>query len=153
LKTLIDSARLKPEMNQIELHPYLQQPAMLDFCNNNGVHLTAYSPLGSPDRPVGLKAKDEPNLLEDQTIADIANTYGVTPGQVLINWAVQRGTSVIPKSINPARMKQNLDAAEISLTEADMNRIAALDRKRRYIGGEFWALPGSSYSVANLWDE
>ena len=51
LKALIADARLRPEMNQIELHPYLQQPAMLDFCSKNNVHITAYSPLGSPDRP------------------------------------------------------------------------------------------------------
>lgn len=57
LKALLDCAKLKPEMNQIELHPYLQQPAMLDFCGKNEIHLTADSPLGSQDRPSALKMK------------------------------------------------------------------------------------------------
>jgi alcohol dehydrogenase (NADP+) len=68
VKALFDNARLKPAMNQIELHPYLQQPGMLDYCNKNRIHVTAYSPLGSLDRPSVLKAKDEPVLLEDPTI-------------------------------------------------------------------------------------
>ena len=153
LKVLLDGARLKPEMNQIELHPYLQQPAMLDFCSSNGVHLTAYSPLGSPDRPSGLKEKDEPDLLEDPTIAAIAERRSVTQAQVLISWAIHRGTCVIPKSINPTRMKQNLVAAEVPLTEEDMQEITRLDRNHRYINGEFWAIEGGPYTVANLWDE
>jgi alcohol dehydrogenase (NADP+) len=153
LKVLLDSARQKPEMNQIEMHPYLQQPAMLEFCSKNGVHLTAYSPLGSPDRPPGLKAEDEPVILEDPAIAAIAERHGATPAQVLISWAIHRGTAVIPKSVNAARMKQNLVATEVSLTQDDMFAIAALDRNRRYVGGEFWAIAGGPYTVANLWDE
>ena len=153
LKALLKVARLKPEMNQIELHPYLQQPAMLDFCNKNRVHITAYSPLGSPDRPAGLKTEDEPVLLEDSTIAAIAKRRGATPAQVLISWAIHRGTPVIPKSVNPARMKQNLAAVEVSLTQEDMQEIAGLDRSRRYIGGKFWAIEGSPYTVVSLWDE
>lgn len=153
VKALLDNARLKPAMNQIELHPYLQQPGMLDFCNKNRIHVTAYSPLGSLDRPSVLKAEDEPVLLEDPTIATIAERRGITPAQVLISWAIHRGTAVIPKSVNPARMKQNLDAAEVSLTEEDMQEIAGLDRNRRYISGEFWAMEGSPYTVTSIWDE
>jgi len=153
LKVLLNDARLKPEMNQIELHPYLQQPAMLEFCNKNGVHITAYSPLGSPDRPAGLKAESEPVLLEDPTIEMIAERRGVTQAQVLISWAIHRGTAVIPKSVNPARMKQNLAAVEVSLTQDDMKEIAKLDRNRRYVNGEFWKVEGGPYTVENLWDE
>jgi len=153
LKVLLNDARLKPEMNQIELHPYLQQPAMLEFCNKNGVHVTAYSPLGSPDRPAGLKAESEPVLLEDPTIEMIAERRGVTQAQVLISWAIHRGTAVIPKSVNPARMKQNLAAVEVSLTQDDMREIAKLDRNRRYVNGEFWEVEGGPCTVENLWDE
>ena len=153
LKVLLNDARLKPEMNQIELHPYLQQPAMLEFCYKNGVHITAYSPLGSPDRPAGLKAESEPVLLEDPTIEMIAERRGVTQAQVLISWAIHRGTAVIPKSVNPARMKQNLAAVEVSLTQDDMREIAKLDRNRRYVNGEFWEVEGGPCTVENLWDE
>lgn len=153
LQSLLDSARLKPEMNQIELHPYLQQPGMLDFCSKNGVRLTAYSPLGSADRPAGLKAEDEPVLLEDPTISKIAGQRGSSQAQVLISWAIHRDTAVIPKSVDAARMKQNLAAAGVSLTRDDMQEIAGLDRHRRYVSGAFWAIEGGPYTVANLWDE
>ena len=153
LQALTDQARLKPAMNQIELHPYLQQNAMLDFCREQGIHLTAYSPLGSFDRPAGLKAEDEPVLLEDPIIHDIADNHGASPAQVLIAWALQRGTAVIPKSVNPERLQQNLAAAELTLSDDDMQAIAALDKHRRYVDGGFWAQPGSDYTLANLWDE
>jgi len=152
LRALTDAARLKPEMNQIELHPFLQQPGMLDFCKQSGVHLTAYSPLGSPDRPRGLKDKNEPVLLEDPVLTAIARRRGITPAQVLIAWAIGRGTAVIPKSVHPERIRENLAAADAALTPEEMREIAGLDRNRRYVGGKFWAMPGSPYTIANLWD-
>lgn len=153
LKDLLAKAQLKPEMNQIELHPYLQQTDMLNVCRDNGVHLTAYSPLGSMDRPEGLKAEDEPILLDDPTIVAIANQHDATPAQILISWAIHRGTAVIPKSVTPSRIEQNLAAAQLSLTPDDMQKIADLDRHRRYLNGSFWALPGGYYTLENLWDE
>jgi alcohol dehydrogenase (NADP+) len=153
LKALQEDARIPPEVNQIELHPYLQQPAMLDFCRTHGVHLTAYSPLGAPGRPAGLKAADEPMLLEDPAILAIAERHHATPGQVLIAWALHRETSVVPKSVHPPRIEQNLAAADLGLTDEDMAEMAALDRHRRYIDGTFWAIEGSGYTVATLWDE
>ena len=152
LQALLDTARLKPEMNQIELHPYLQQPAMVDFCRESQVHLTAYSPLGSSDRPASLKADDEPVLLEEPTIAAIAERHGATPAQILISWAIHRETAVIPKSVNPARIKQNLAAAEVALTQDDMQAIAELNLNRRYVTGAFWQVEGGPYTLANLWD-
>ena len=140
LRQLLDSARIKPEMNQIELHPYLQQPAMLDFCSKNGIHATAYSPLGSGDRPDFMK-KGQPAILENPMIAAIAERRKATKAQVLISWAIQRGTAVIPKSVNVERMRQNLDAAKVSLTEEDMQEIARIDQNRRYLTGEFPNLP------------
>ncbi|MGB3492272.1 MAG: aldo/keto reductase [Elainellaceae cyanobacterium] len=153
LQDLLNKARLKPELNQIELHPYLQQKDMVQFCQEQDIHLTAYSPLGSKDRPEGLKVKDEPIVLDDPTIGAIATQHSATPAQVLISWAIHRGTAVIPKSVNPGRIKENLAAAEVTLTEDDMAAIASLDRHRRYLNGSFWAVEGSSYSLASLWDE
>ena len=153
LQALLETARIKPEMNQIELHPYLQQTPMLDFCSKNDIYLTAYAPLGSPDRPAGLKVEDEPILLEDPTITAIAQRYGVSPAQVAISWAIHRRTAVIPKSVNPVRIEQNLAATQVSLTPADLQEITGLDRHRRYVGGEFWVVEGGPYTLANLWDE
>lgn len=153
LKSLLAIAMIQPEMNQIELHPYLQQKDMLEFCTANHVHLTAYSPLGSPDRPEGLKASDEPVLLEEPTIGAIAAQHNATPAQILISWALHRGTAVIPKSVNPDRIKQNLASTEVPLTPDDMEKIATLDRHRRYVSGEFWVVDGGPYTLATLWDE
>ncbi len=153
LRKLLKFARLKPEVNQIELHPYLQQPAMLQFCKSNSIHITAYAPLGSADRPSRLKVKGEPVLIEDPTISIIAEHHNLTPAQVLISWAIHRQTAVIPKSVNSSRLKENLNAGEVSLTQADMQEIAKLDRNRRYISGDFWVLKDGPYTIANLWDE
>ncbi|XCN73205.1 MAG: aldo/keto reductase [Candidatus Electrothrix aestuarii] len=153
LQGLLEAAQIRPEMNQIELHPYLQQPELLDFCRTNGILVTAYSPLGSPDRPPALKAENEPLLMEDPVIVQIAKQHDCSPAQVLINWALQRDTIVIPKSVNPARIQANLAAASLELTADDMEKIAGLDRHLRYVSGDFWALADGPYTVANLWDE
>ena len=153
LQALLKHADVKPLMNQVEMHPYLQQPALLDFCDSNGMYLTAYSPLGSPNRPTALKVENEPVLLKDPVILEIASNHSVNPAQILISWALHRTTSVIPKSVNPVRLKQNLGAIDVRLTTDDMDAINSLDRHRRYIDGSFWAVDGSPYTVADLWDE
>ncbi len=153
LQSLLSAARINPEVNQIELHPYLQQPAMLDYCSRNNIKVTAYAPLGSQDRPARLKEKGEPVLLADPTIMEIAAQHGATPAQVLISWAITNGTSVIPKSVHPERMKENLAAHDLQLSDDDMEKIAALDRSRRYVSGTFWELANGPYTVQNLWDE
>ena len=153
LKELLENSRLMPEMNQIELHPYLQQPAMLEFCKSKGIHLTAYAPLGSADRPARLKVENEPILLEEPAINKLAESRGITPAQLILSWATHRQTAVIPKSVNPERLRQNLNAAEVSLTQDDMQEMAGFDRHRRYVNGAFWAQEGGPYTIANLWDE
>jgi len=153
IRELLDDCEIKPEANQIELHPFHQQPAMLEFCNQENIILTAYSPLGSTDRPPQFIDPNEPILFENPTIVEIAYANGLSSAQVLIRWAIQRGTSVIPKSVNPARLKQNFDSATISLSDEDMKKIAALEAKRRLINGKFWDAPELGYSVTTLWDE
>ncbi len=153
LRDLVASARVKPAMNQIELHPYLQQPEMLEFARKNNVHVTAYAPLGSADRPAGLKTADEPVLLEDPVIKTIAERHNISPAQVLIRWAIHRGTAVIPKSVRPGRIAENLVAAEISLAPEDLQQIEGLEKHRRYVHGKFWAKKGGPYTMAKLWDQ
>ena len=151
LTNLVSVADHPPEMNQIEMHPYLQQPDMVRAAREHDVHLTAYSPLGSSDRPDELKAEDEPVLLEDDTIARIAEQHNATPAQVLIRWAIERETAVIPKSVNPGRIAENLAAADLSLSESDMQAIATLNRDRRYVDGTLWTMEGSPYTLDALW--
>ena len=153
LQSLLACADIRPEVNQIEMHPYLQQPAMLEFCKENRIHLTAYAPLGSADRPSRLKVEGEPILMEDEVINEIARKHQVSPAQILISWAIGRNTAVIPKSVRSERLIQNFDAAALTLSEEDMQQIAKLDRHRRYVNGEFWAMAGGPYTLENLWDE
>jgi alcohol dehydrogenase (NADP+) len=151
LKTLLEQARIRPVMNQIELHPYLQQREMLAFGAAHGVQLTAFSPLGSQARPAALTAADEPVLLRDPVIGAIAERRGLTPAQVVLRWGVQRGTTVIPKSVHPARLAENLAAGAAELAEEDMRAIAALERGRRYVDGSVWVKPGGPYTLETLW--
>lgn len=151
LKSISQGATIAPEVNQVEMHPYLQQQNLLDYCNENGIHITAYSPLGSPDRPSRLSAGAGRAILDEQVVKDIAALHGCTPAQVLISWAIMRGTSVIPKSVNPARIRENFDAVAIGLSPEDIKRLAVLDIGLRYIDGTLWTPEGSPYSREFLW--
>lgn len=146
------SARIPPSVNQIELHPYLQQNEMLDYCDAHEIALTAYSPFGSPDRSPGLKPADEPDLLADPVLAEIAGRHGATPAQVILAWDFARGTSAIPKSVTAPHLAENLAAADLALTDDEMRAIAGLERRRRFLTGSFWELPGGPYALATLWD-
>lgn len=125
-----------PEMNQVELHPYLPQKKLLDYCKNQGINVTAYSPLGSGDRNAEMKADDEPVLLENKVITDIAEKRQVSAGQVLIKWAESRGTAVIPKSTNAGRIKENLASAGIDLKAEDRDAIDGIDKNYRFLDGK-----------------
>ena len=153
IQKILDSCRIKPAMNQVEMHPYLQQPALLRFCQDKNIHITAYSPLGSKSRPSRLRTEDEPVLLEDPVINELARQHNASPAQILLSWAVNRATAVIPKSVNPKRIQENLASADIQLSDDDMQQIAELDLNRRYIQGKVWYMDGSPYSEAYLWGE
>lgn len=148
IKQLLNTCVVSPEVNQVEMHPYLQQPDMVDFCQKLNIFLTAYSPLGS-DMPKG----EAPNVMHDPVIAKIASQHKVTHAQVLLAWALQRGTSAIPKSVNPERIRQNFESAAIALAPGEMDRITALDKNLRYLSGGLWCVPGSGYTSQSLWDE
>ncbi|SDL74977.1 alcohol dehydrogenase (NADP+) [Salinimicrobium catena] len=151
LKDLMAQTQEFPEMNQVELHPFLQQHELLEFCKENNIHLTAYSPLGSGDRNKEMKAENEPSLLEEPVILKIAEKHSASPGQILIQWAVARGTAVIPKSTSKGHIIANLESDKIELDEADMKEIAELDRHFRYVNGEFFVTKQNPYE--NIYDE
>jgi alcohol dehydrogenase (NADP+) len=149
---LLPHCEIKPEVDQVELHPFFAQNGLVSYLRGAGIHVTAYSPLGSSDRPAQMKAKDEPSLLKNDVIAAIAKAHGATPAQVLLAWHIARGISVIPKSISPTRLKENLAAADVALTIGELEQIAMLDRGFRYVDGTLWTRPGSPYSLQTLWD-
>lgn len=154
LKTILKSARIKPEVNQVERHPYLQQKDLAQFCKDNDIHITNYSSLGSGDRPAAFKPEGEPVLMEDAVIRSIASEIGSSAAGVLLKWGILEGASVIPKSVNAKRLQENLDVdSSVALGEDEMKTIRAMDRKRRYVDGTFWCVPKSPYTLESLWDE
>lgn len=151
LMDVVEKATHTPEMNQVELHPLLQQNELLAYCNEQDIKLTAYSPLGSGDRAPEMKGEDEPNLFEIDTIKEIAKKRNATPAQVLISWHAHRGTAVIPKSTSADHIKANFRAADVALTDEDMDKIAKLDKNYRFITGKFFEAPEKGY--VNIYDE
>jgi len=117
LQRLFDETGEWPAINQIELHPYLQQREVVEFNAEHDIVTESWSPLASGKQ-----------VLDDPVIGSIAERLGATPAQVVIAWHIARGFVVLPKSVTPSRITENFEAAELSLSEADMAEIAALDR-------------------------
>lgn len=142
-----------PEMNQVEMHPLLPQQRLVDYCRSKGINMTAYSPLGSMDRPARAKSDNEPILLEQPVVQKIAESHGATAAQVLISWSIHRGIAVIPKSTNEQRISQNFEAAELELTNQELEHIDAIQSGFRFIDGSIWTVEGSPYTLKDLWEE
>jgi len=151
LQDLVSKATIKPEVNQVEMHPLLQQNELFNYCKSENIIVTGYSPLGSGDRSLEMKAENEPNLMDLGIIKEIAEKHKVSPAQILLAWHCNRGTSVIPKSTSKNHIVSNFEAASINLDADDMKNIASLDKNFRFINGKFFEMPGSGYS--NLYDE
>ena len=134
IQRIFDEGTVRPVVNQIELHPYLVQEKLVTWCKDNNVLVTAYSPLGSPDRP-WAKA-DDPSLLQEPKILEIAAKYEKSAAQVLIRWQIQRGLVVIPKSVTPERISSNIDVFKFALSAEELVTIAAFDRNHRFVGLE-----------------
>ena len=151
LEKLIAETGVVPSMNQVELHPYNPQPELKAYCDEKGIRLTAYSPLGSGDRPESMKAKDEPPLLENETVIQLAASEGISAGQLLIAWAIDRGTVVIPKSTNAGRIAQNFAAASHSLSAEARKTLDEIGISYRYVSPESWFIPGVTYEGEGFW--
>ncbi|XP_070763456.1 aldo-keto reductase family 1 member B1 [Enoplosus armatus] len=130
LERLLALCRVPPAVNQVELHPYLMQAEMIEFCKSKSIALTAYSPFGSPARPSELFRGDtDPHkLLEDPVVADIAKKHRHSPAQVLLRYHVQQGVAVIPKSDKPHHILENTKIFDFSLPEEDVGALRGLNR-------------------------
>jgi alcohol dehydrogenase (NADP+) len=152
LINLMNNSLIKPELLQLESHPYLQQDCKLKFCKTNDILFTAYSPLGSSGNNEILRSNDLPKLLKNKVIREIADLHHSTPAQILISWGLNRGVSVIPKSVNKKRIIQNLKSEKIKLTKEDMRMISKLDKGIRFITGDTWVFKNGPYTINNLWE-
>ncbi|MGW8765228.1 aldo/keto reductase [Streptomyces sp. NPDC055815] len=119
LRRLMDGATLAPAVNQIELHPALQQSELRAFHGEHRIATEAWSPLA------------QGAVLDDPAVTAIAAAHGKSPAQVVIRWHLQLGNVVIPKSVTPARIRANIDVLDFVLTDAEMATIAGLDRGLR----------------------
>lgn len=113
-------ARIRPMVNQVEIHPYHQQAEAKAWMEKYGVQPEAWAPFG----------EGRGGLFDDPVLAAIARQYGKAPAQVILRWHLQRGVVIIPKSTHIERMRQNLDVFDFTLSEEDMAAIAALDKKQ-----------------------
>ena len=116
----------------------------------NNIVLTAYAPLGSQK---GHEGAENWNVLTNPVIEKLAAKLNCSAAQVVLAWLMQRGFSVIPKSVHMERLKENFAAQSVTLDEDDMKEIEALDRHHRFVDGSSFAVDGSDYSIANIWDE
>ncbi|XP_012520378.1 PREDICTED: 1,5-anhydro-D-fructose reductase [Propithecus coquereli] len=115
--------RFKPITNQIECHPYLNQKDLIDFCQSRNVSVTAYRPLGGSCEGV--------NMMDDAVIQRIAMKHSKSSAQIMIRFQIQRDVIVIPKSVTPERIKENIQVFDFELTEEDMKDMVSLDRNLR----------------------
>ena len=131
LHKLLEQVSVVPAANQVEAHPYLQQPELLKFCKDKGILLEAYSPLGN-------NQTGEPRTVDDHTVHDVARELNIDPGVLLGSWGVQRGTVVLPKSVTPSRIASNLEVRE--LPDAAMQTLNALERHKRFNFPSRWGV-------------
>merc|ERR1711997_474466 len=122
----------KPGNLQIELHPYLQQDKVLQFCEDHDIIVTAAMPLGSPRRPDRCRRDDDPEVMEDPELKAIAKEKGCSVAQVIIRWHLQRGVVCIPKATEEWMIRQNFETLNFKLNHNQMERINALDKHFRF---------------------
>lgn len=135
LAALLTKARIQPAVNQVEAHPFLAQRRMKALCDAHKIVLIAFSPLGSPARPARLIEEGDPSPLFDETVLGLAGKYSVSAAQILVRWAVQRGTVTIPKSVTADRISENFKVFGFEIDAADMAELAKLDSGSRLIKG------------------
>ncbi|MDR2845164.1 MAG: aldo/keto reductase [Puniceicoccales bacterium] len=153
LKLILRDAEIKPAVNEMELHPHFQQPALFDYVRANGIVPIGYCPLGSPGRPERDRTPEDTDPLTDPVILRIAAAHGVHPALICLKWAVQRGQAPIPFSSKRRNIHSNLAAVTSDpLTAAELADIAKIDRNCRLIKGQVF-LWGKHSDWRDLWDE
>lgn len=133
LQNLLDapSTTITPAVNQVEAHPYLQQPELFKFCQSKGIVLTAYSPLGN-------NQTGEPRTVDDPLVKQLGDKLGLDGGQLLASWGVQRGTVVLPKSVTPSRIQSNFKVSELPADAFE--QLNGLERNKRFNWQTRWGV-------------
>lgn len=132
LRDMLAWADIPPAVLQVELHPYLTQEKLLRFCAESGIAVTGFSPLGALSYFALDMAQPEESVVEQAVVRKIAEHHQRTSAQVVLRWAVQRGTSIVPKTTRPERLTENLTLFDFELTDEEMTAISGLNRNRRF---------------------
>ncbi|XP_064949236.1 non-functional NADPH-dependent codeinone reductase 2-like [Musa acuminata AAA Group] len=147
LADLLNHARIPPAVNQVEVNPIWQQRKLRDFCSEKGIHVSAYSPLGA----VGvLWGSNE--VMECEEVKRIAQSMGKSIAQVCLRWGVEQGVSVVVKSFNGERLKENMQIFDWHLKEEDKERLSLVPQKRLILVEPFISPTGFYKSHAEFWD-
>ncbi|XP_034921430.1 (1S)-1,7-diacetoxy-luvungin A aldo-keto reductase [Populus alba] len=147
LENLLATAKIPPAVNQVEISPLWQQKKIREFCEEKGIHVTAYSPLGAKGMLWGTN-----NVMECQVLKEIAAARGKSMAQICLRWVHEQGVSVLVKSFNKERIKQNLDIFDWKLSQEDLKRISQIPQQRAYVAAEFVSEKGPYKSVVEFWD-
>lgn len=157
LEQLLAHARIRPTAIQVEMHPFLGQPSLVHWCARHSITVTGYCPLGSPGRPAQYRAEGDPDVLGSAIVQEIASEVQRSPAQVVLKWAVQRGTIPLPRTTTLARMEENWEGCHgsWSLSQAQMERLDSLDASKRSVGrimkGDNFVPGGQDWR--EVWDE
>ena len=152
LELLLRDAAIRPAVNEMELHPHMQQPELFRFVCEHGMAPVAYCPLGSPDRPERDRTPGDTVDMADPVIVGIAERLGIHPAEVCLKWAVQRGQTPIPMSTKRSHCLSNLRCITTApLSDDDMAAIAGIDRDCRLVKGQVF-LWRDGQSWEDLWD-
>jgi D-xylose reductase len=132
LRDLLNVATIRPAMLQVEMHPYLSQERLVQFCREEKIGVTAFSPFGPASYVSIGMAKPEDSLFTQPAVQAAAKRTGRTPAQVLLRWGVQRGTAVIPMTSKPERLAENLAVGDFELSADEMSAISGLNKNWRF---------------------
>jgi len=132
LREVLSYCSIRPAVHQVEMHPYLTQPRLKRYCKEEGIAVTAFSPLGADSYiSIGMASADE-RVLDESVVTTTAAKHGKTAAQIVLRWAIQRGSVAIPKTQSIARLEENLAIYDFALSDDEMHQIDSLDYHRRF---------------------
>jgi len=152
MKLILRDCKIKPVLNEMEIHPHFQQAELYNYMKENGVEVIGYSPIGSPGRPERDRTPEDTVDMEDPIIVAIAERLGIHPAVVCLKWAVQRGQITIPFSVKTDKIYNNLKGiVEGELTDEEMEAISKIEKGCRLIKGQVFLWEGAK-GWEDLWD-
>ncbi|KAF9689524.1 hypothetical protein SADUNF_Sadunf01G0100900 [Salix dunnii] len=148
IQSLLDFASVPPAVNQVEMHPMWRQRKLREFCEDCKIHVSAYSPLGGPGNAWGTTA-----VVENPIVQSISRKHRTTPAQVALQWGLSKGSSMIVKSFNQKRLRENMEALNVKLDDQDLTDIEKME-EWKIMRGEFLVNDSTSpyKTIEDLWD-